>query len=171
MQIFDQRQLEHFQVIGASNDRGHGRKPEFLRGSPSAFASNEFKACADLPHDERLNDAMLANRIDQFLQRFAPKILARLQRARHYARQINLVDSFARLGPICARGDRRRADQRAKTFTQTGACHASEATGTDLSTQTAIYTTVWCRTSSPAFPTAREPAKKEFLKKSIDILS
>ena len=88
--------------------------------------------------DERLNDAVLPNRIDQFLQRFASKILPRLQRARDNACQANLAHSLARLGHFRTRDGRRRANQRAKTFTQTRTCHACEATGTPLSRQTAI---------------------------------
>src|SRR5262245_35453086 len=68
---------------------------------------------------------MLANRLDQFQQHIARKILPRLQRARDNARQFDLVHSLARIGCVSRRSDRRSADQRAKTFTQSRACHAS----------------------------------------------
>src|SRR5207249_1060921 len=95
--------------------------------------------------DERLNYAVLPNRIDQFLQRLASKILPRLQRARDNTCQANLVHSLARLGHVRNRGDRRGPNQRTKTFTETRTCHAPEATGTASSTQTAT------RTEQPSF--------------------
>jgi hypothetical protein len=85
-----------------------------------------------------LNDAVLPNRIDQFLQRFAPKILPRLQGAWDNACQADLVHSPARLGHFRTRDDGRRANQRTKPFAQTRTCHASQATGTASPRQTAI---------------------------------
>src|SRR5207244_566486 len=124
---------------------------DLLCRAPPALACDKFKSCPHLSatgrtrrggaDNERLNDAVLPNRIDQFLQRFASKILPRLQRAWDNPCQADLVHSLARLGHFRTRYGGRRANQRTKTFTQTRTCHASEATGTPLSRQTAICST------------------------------
>ena len=51
LQIFNQGQLEHFQVIGASNYDGHRSKADFLRGAPAALASDQFKSGTRLADD------------------------------------------------------------------------------------------------------------------------
>ena len=62
------------------------------------------------------------------------------------------MHSLACVGAISGCGDCRRADQGPETFTQTRACHVTEATGTDFSTQTAIRGRVMrdCGWPSPA---------------------
>ena len=60
----------------------HFVQAEQLRGAPAAFAGDQFKMVAALAHDERLDDALLLDRIGQFLQRFGGEFLARLKRAR-----------------------------------------------------------------------------------------
>jgi hypothetical protein len=70
---------------------------KFLRGAPPALAGDQFKSRADLADDEGLNNTVLPNRLDQFQQHVARKILPRLQRARDNARQFDLVDSLARI--------------------------------------------------------------------------
>jgi hypothetical protein len=62
---------------------------------------------------------MLPNRLYQFQQHVACKILPRLQCARDNARQLDVVHSLASIRSVSGRSDRRRADQRVKTFTQT----------------------------------------------------
>src|SRR5204862_8117292 len=113
---------------------------------------------------QRLNDAVLSNRIDQLLQRFASKILPRLQRARHNPCQVNLMHSLARLGDVGGRGNGRCTNQRTKTFTKSRTCHASEATGTALSRQTAIRAQDILRLAGAASSLA-----KEFLKKVLTL--
>src|SRR4030095_16678522 len=87
---------------------------------------------------ERLNDAMLPNRIDEFLQCFVPEIFARLQRAGNDVCQIDLVHSLPGLHRVWARRDRGSTNQCAKPLAETRPCHAAEATGTLRLTQTAI---------------------------------
>ncbi len=49
------------------------------------------------PHDEGLNDPVLPNGIDQLLQSFRGKFLARLQRTGSDIVQIKAMNLFARL--------------------------------------------------------------------------
>ena len=96
LQIFDQRNLENFQVGGDASNHRHLGEPRFLRRPPAAFPGDQFVPAADLPHDQRLDDSMLANRLDQFVQRITREIFSRLQRTRHDAGQTYLVHFFAR---------------------------------------------------------------------------
>ena len=85
LQIFDQRKLEHLQVGGDAGNHRHFREPCFLRRPPAAFPGDQFVPAAHLPNDQRLDDSMLANRFDQFVQGLAREIFPRLQRTRHDA--------------------------------------------------------------------------------------
>src|SRR6267154_4861744 len=104
-----------------------------------------------------------------------PKILPRLQRARHDACQADLVHSLAGLSHVHALGYSWRANQRAKTFTQTRPCHAPQANGTALSTQTAIPAMVQRLDFSQPEMTSNCPVSKDNLtqarppKKNVDI--
>ena len=81
LQVFDQRQLEHFQVGRLPNDGGRFAQAGFLGRAPAAFAGDELELVVDLPNDKRLDDAALPDGIDQLLERFALKFPARLERA------------------------------------------------------------------------------------------
>jgi hypothetical protein len=52
----------------------------------------------DIANHERLDDSVLSNRFHQLGQGIAREIFPRLQRARHNAGKINLLDFFAGLG-------------------------------------------------------------------------
>jgi hypothetical protein len=87
-----------------------------------------------------LNDAVLPDGIDQFLQRLVSKIFARLQRARDDADETDLVNSLTRLDDLRSWSGRGSANECAETFAKTGPRHAPEATGAASLTQTAtIY--------------------------------
>ena len=90
---------------------------------------------------------MLPDRFDQFRQRVARKILSRLQRARHDAGEIHLLDFLARLGFEANRG-RARADQRAETFAESGFGHGRQVIGSGSHTQTALEPLRFCERSS-----------------------
>ena len=115
LQIFDQRNFEDFQVGGDASNHRHLSEPRFLRRPPAAFPGDQFVPAADIPNNQRLDDSMLANRFDQFVQGVTRKIFSRLQRTRHDAGQTYLVHFLARfrLEPDC-RGP--GANQRAETF-------------------------------------------------------
>src|SRR5438067_3158774 len=81
-------------------------------------------AAADITDDERLDDSMLANRLDQLFQDIARKILPGLQWTRHDAGKTDSLNFFARLR-FETNGRRPGADQRAETFAEGGFCHAS----------------------------------------------
>src|SRR6266513_1092421 len=74
------------------------------------------------------------------------------------------MHSLARPGDVGGRGNGRCANQRTKTFTKTRTCHASEATGTALSRQTAIRAQDILRLAGAACSLA-----KEFLKKVLTL--
>jgi hypothetical protein len=115
-------------------------KAGLLGCTPAALARDQLKSRPNLPNDERLNDTVLPDGIDQFLQCVPSKIFARLQRARDDAYEVNLVNSFARLDDIFSWRGRGSANECAETFAKTGPRHAAEATGTASLTQTAaIY--------------------------------
>jgi hypothetical protein len=71
---------------------------------------------------------MLPDRFDQFSQGLSRKILSWLQRTRHDAGEISLLNFFARLR---FEADRRRAraDESAETFAKSGLCHALQVIG------------------------------------------
>src|SRR5438067_5409283 len=81
-------------------------------------------AAADIADDERLDDSMLANRLDQLFQDIARKIFTGLQWTRHDTGETDSLNFFARLR-FETNGWRPGADQRAETFAESGLCHAS----------------------------------------------
>ena len=64
LQVFDQRKFENFQVVSCPDNGRHRGKTEFLRGAPPALAGDQFKSRAHLADDQRLNNAVLPNRLD-----------------------------------------------------------------------------------------------------------
>ena len=104
LEIFDERQFQHRAVIGLAGDDGNFRQIQKLRRAPAAFAGDQFKKTAAFAHDERLDDALFADRIREFLQRLVGKILARLERAGPDAAQRHAPDALAGVG----RGNRVR---------------------------------------------------------------
>ena len=109
LQVFDERQFQHGAVIGFAIDDGNFGKIQQLRRAPAAFAGDEFKKSAAFAHNERLDDALLADGIGEFLQRFRGKIFPRLQRRRTNAVQWHALNLFA----IVRRGSR-RSDRRSR---------------------------------------------------------
>ena len=96
--IFDERQFEHRAVVGLADDDGHFGQLQKLRRAPAAFAGDQFKLAAALAHDERLDNALFADRIGQFAQRLGGKILARLQRTRTDPVQRHALHALVRVG-------------------------------------------------------------------------
>jgi hypothetical protein len=52
----------------------------------------------DVTDDQRLDDPMLTNRLDQFREGIASKVLSWLQRTRHDAGETHLMDLLAWFG-------------------------------------------------------------------------
>src|SRR5437868_14992660 len=78
LQVFNQRKLEHLQVVRCANYGGHRDQADLLRCTKPAPPGDQFKSRATLTDDKRLNYSKLPDGIDQVLQSFAPKILSRL---------------------------------------------------------------------------------------------
>ena len=98
LEIFDERQFQHRVVVRLSDDDRHFRQLQQLRRAPAAFARDQFKTTAALAHDERLDDALFADGIGQFAERFFGKVLARLERAGPEPGQRHALDMLARIG-------------------------------------------------------------------------
>src|SRR5690349_18208556 len=152
LQILNQRKLEDFQVGRLANNHRHFGEPNFLSGPPPAFARDQFVGAAIHPaDDQRLDNPVLPDRIDQFPKSFFAKILARLQGARNDTGQphfVNLLGDFgllpngsglsglaARVGGWC---EGTRPDQGAEAFAESRLRHVSEAIESISTTQIAI---------------------------------
>ena len=84
LDVFDEGHFEHVAVGRLAFDHRDGGEAEFVSGAPAAFAGDEFEAAVDQTHDERLDDAVLADRFDEVVERSLEKLGARLQRAWHH---------------------------------------------------------------------------------------
>ena len=82
LQIFHERQLERRSVVHVADDDRHLGQAGHLRGAPTAFAGDEFVTALARPHDQRLHDAVLADRLGQLVQRVVVESVARLHCAR-----------------------------------------------------------------------------------------
>ncbi len=67
-------------VAGRADDGRGLRELQFLRGAPAALARDELEFIGDFPDDERLDDALLADALDELLQVLAAEFMAGLQR-------------------------------------------------------------------------------------------
>jgi hypothetical protein len=56
------------EFVGLALDDRDGLEPEFFRGPPASFAGDQFEFVADPADDERLDDAVLADGIDEVVQ-------------------------------------------------------------------------------------------------------
>ena len=117
LQILDQRKLEHFEIARMPDDYRRLRQAGFLRRTPSSLTRDQLVSPVHLTNDQRLDDSMLPNRINQLLQCVALKFLARLERTRDDVGQAGLVNFLPGL-EIKPRGHGPRTDQCTKTFTE-----------------------------------------------------
>ena len=90
------------------------------RGAPAAFSGDKFEESVDPAHNERLNDAVLADGGDEFGQMIRRERGARLQRTGHDLRERNRLHPLARR---FRRGDRfsgcfGRSDECAESATE-----------------------------------------------------
>src|SRR2546425_5588593 len=79
LQVLDQRQLEHRAVIRLAHDDRRFRQTKHLRGSPAPFSGDQLIVAAAQAHDERLNNALLFDRIGQFAEGLDRKVFAGLK--------------------------------------------------------------------------------------------
>src|SRR5947207_16010253 len=59
LQVFNQRKLEHLQVVRCANYGGHCDQADFLRCTKPALPGDQFKSRATLSDDNTLNDSDL----------------------------------------------------------------------------------------------------------------
>ena len=82
LDVFDQRHFEQRLLRAwrdvAHHDR-HAQQPGDFRGTPAAFAGDDLESIADLAHDDRLDDAVGADRLREFLQPRIVDVAARLK--------------------------------------------------------------------------------------------
>lgn len=81
LKVFDEGHFEHVAIGGFADDNGDGVEAEFFGGAPAAFAGDEFEVVADLADDEWLDDAVLADGFDEFIERGFDEVGAGLERA------------------------------------------------------------------------------------------
>src|SRR5260221_4403500 len=81
LEIFDQRQFQHRGVVRFPDDGRDFLQADQLGRAPAALSGDQFEKATSLAHDERLNNALLFDRISQFLECFRREFLARLKRA------------------------------------------------------------------------------------------
>ena len=134
LQIFDQRKLEHFQIAGRAHDDRDFAQSYFLSSTPAPLACDQFMPAIAPPDEQRLNNSVLTDGIDQFLERFRREIFPGLQWARIDAGQGNLINVLA-LIDVRSGWYRSRADKGAQTFAESRLRHVREAIGSIPITQ------------------------------------
>ena len=95
LEILDQGEFQHRAVIGFAQDHRDFGNPGELCRAPAAFSGDQLEGVAFLADDERLDDALFADGIRQFAQRFFGEIFSRLQRAGLDALKSDAKDFFA----------------------------------------------------------------------------
>ena len=68
LEVLDQRQLHHLDIIHFADDHGNLPKADLDGGVVPALASNDLEPAGALPHDEWLDDAFLGHRGHQLRQ-------------------------------------------------------------------------------------------------------
>src|SRR4029079_5199356 len=121
LDVLDERELQHLLVFDFADDDGHARKARELRGAPAALARDELEeAGAGGADDDRLEQAVLLQRLRERLHGFGVELGARLVRVRPDGVDLH---RGGRLGAWLGRDRRGRfgltADKRAETHAET----------------------------------------------------
>ena len=128
LKILDEREFEHLLIGGFTDDHRRLRQPRPLRRPPAAFPGDEFKLVAAFAGDQRLDDPVLFDRGDEFVQMVVAENGARLERRRHDPREVHDLHPLPAFQGGSRRGDT-RIDERAESFAESGFCHkCGEAT-------------------------------------------
>lgn len=122
LEVLDEGQLEDILIRGLANDDGRVEQAEAFGGAPAALAGDEFERFAAAANDQRLNDAVLFDRGDQFVEVLLVKDGARLEWRGHDLIQAHELHPLAAFDSGSGRGDA-RIDQRAETFAESDFCH------------------------------------------------
>jgi hypothetical protein len=111
LEILDERHFQHIAVGRLAFDDRDGGESEFAGGAPAAFAGDEFEFAIHRADDQRLDDAVLADRLDEVIERGFAELDARLQRAGNDHAVRHVADPFEIL-----RSDRVIEDRRGHAF-------------------------------------------------------
>ena len=98
LDVLDQRDLQQLVVADLAHDHGRPQEAGNLRGAPPALAGDDLEAVAAAPHEDRLDDAVHADRLRELLERPLLNLQARLPRVGHDAVEIDLERYAARRG-------------------------------------------------------------------------
>jgi hypothetical protein len=100
-----------------------------LGGSPPAFTGDQLELPVALPDDEWLDDSVLFDRIDEFLQVFVAEDGARLERGGNDLGKADELHPLPNVGGGSGGDDRGwwpGRNQRAKSFAECSFCHRTD---------------------------------------------
>lgn len=131
LKVFDERHFEDLAVGGFANDDGDGGEFDLFGCTPAAFARDEFEFVADFSNDERLNDAVVFDGVDEFVELSFDKVCAGLKRRGadlidgdfEDGRGVSFNDSEIGLRLLFVRPDGPLVDEGAESFTQSLPSH------------------------------------------------
>ena len=112
--VLHQRVLERRRVVGVAHQRGDVLEADPAGGAPPALARDDLVALVGLPHQDRLQDPDLADRLRERRELLLVEVLSRLVRVRPDRRHRDLLE------PADALRHPRR-DQSPEPLTQTAA--------------------------------------------------
>ena len=92
LEILNERHLEHITITGLTDYDRNFSEPQFPSSTESTLTGDQFQGAFHLTDDQRLNDAMLTNRIDQLGQLLSQELCSRLQGAGHHLIQCHPTD-------------------------------------------------------------------------------
>jgi hypothetical protein len=104
LEVLDECHFQNITIGGLALDDRHSGESEFAGGTPTSFTSDEFELTIHSAHDERLDDAVLTDRLHQIIKWRFTELKARLQGAgnhlieRHVAHALEVVRCDHRIG-------------------------------------------------------------------------
>lgn len=122
LQVLDQREFEDVLIGRFANDHGRLGQTDLLRGTPAAFAGDQFKEISAPARDQRLDDPVFFDRSDEFFQVLIAKDGPWLERRGDNLRETDELHALAAFDGGCGRSHA-RIDQRAETFAECNFCH------------------------------------------------
>jgi len=105
LEILDEGQFQDLLVAGFADDDGCLGQADLERGAQAAFARDQFVLPGDEPDDQRLDDAALADGVNEFAQLLLPELGTGLKRAGDDPVEGDLLDTLPLLNDGGRRGD------------------------------------------------------------------
>ena len=121
LDVFDERHLEERSIIARRDLPDHDRNFQetgLLRGAPTPLAGDDLKSFADVPDDDRLNDAVRFDRSREIVEARVIDVAARLERVGRESIDVEFNRPGARF--------RRGRDEGAQAFTESWAFFHSD---------------------------------------------